>query len=130
MDALFLAGVIVLLVVLFMGKEYIDSRTFQKRMLEKLYQSYGREPDRTYGAEELDHISMYYSKHRCQGQIDDITWNDLHLNEIYERMNTSSSAAGDEYLYYRLRTPVDDIEQMADMETTTASHIPLPMPGP
>ena len=116
MDALFLAGVIVLLVVLFMGKEYIDSRTFQKRMLEKLYQSYGREPDRTYGAEELDHISMYYSKHRCQGQIDDITWNDLHLNEIYERMNTSSSAAGDEYLYYRLRTPVDDIEQMADME--------------
>lgn len=116
MDALFFAGVIVLLIVLLMGKEYIDSRTFQRRMLKKLYQSYGEVPDRKYGAEELSHISMYYQKHRTEEQIDDITWNDLHLDEIYERMNTSCSAAGDEYLYYRLHTPVFEEEQMEDME--------------
>lgn len=116
MDALFFAGVIVLLIVLFMGKEYVDSRVLQRRMLEKLYQSYGMPPDRKYGAEELNHIRMYYQKHRTEEQIDDITWNDLHMDEIYERMNTSCSSAGDEYLYYRLRTPVCDEEQMADME--------------
>lgn len=116
MDALFFAGVMVLLIVLFMGKEYIDSRTFQKRVLEDLYQSYGKKPERTYGPEEMSHISMYYQKHRMKEQIDDITWNDLHLDEIYESINTSCSAAGDEYLYYRLRTPVLDVEQMTDME--------------
>ncbi len=116
MDALFFAGVIVLLIALFMGKEYIDSRTFEKRTLERLYQSYGNVPDRKYGPEELGHISMYYKKHRSANQIDDITWNDLHLDEIYQRMNTSCSAAGDEYLYYRLRTPVYEEEEMADME--------------
>ncbi len=116
MDALFFAGVVVLLIVLFMGKEYIDSRTFEKRTLERLYQSYGKVPDRKYGPEELGHISMYYKKHRSADQIDDITWNDLHLDEIYQRMNTSCSAAGDEYLYYRLRTPIYEEEEMADME--------------
>lgn len=116
MDALFFAGVIVLLIVLFMGKEYIDNRTLQKRTLERLYQSYGRKPDRKYGLEEMGHISMYYKKHRSAEQIDDITWNDLHLDEIYQCMNTSCSAAGDEYLYYRLRTPVYEENEMADIE--------------
>ncbi len=111
-----MAGVIVLLIVLFMGKEYLDSKTFQKRILQKLFLSYGTKPNRTYGPEELGHISMYYQKHRTGEQIDDITWNDLHLDEIYASMNTSCSAAGDEYLYYRLRTPLYDEEQMSDME--------------
>ncbi len=69
MDALFFAGMIVLLIVLLMGKEYIDSRTFQRRMLKKLYQRYGEAPDRKYGAEELSHISMYYQKHRTEEQL-------------------------------------------------------------
>lgn len=85
-------------------------------MLKKLYQGYGKGSDRTYGPEEMTHISMYYNKHLVKDQIDDITWNDLHLDEIYQRMNVSCSAAGDEYLYYRLRTPVYDEEEMADME--------------
>ena len=116
MDALFFAGMIVLLIVLFMGIEYINSRKFQKRMLEKLYQGYGRGSERRYGAEEMGHIGMYYQKHRRDGQIDDITWNDLHMDELYQRINTSLSAAGDEYLYYRLRTPVSDEAQMEKAE--------------
>lgn len=116
MDALFFAGMIVFLIVLFMGIEYSNSRNFQKRMLEKLYQGYGRGSDRKYGAEEMGHIGMYYQKHRTDGQIDDITWNDLHMDKLYQRINTSLSAAGDEYLYYRLRTPVCDEAQMEKTE--------------
>lgn len=116
MDALFFAGMIVFLIVLFMGIEYSNSRNFQKRMLEKLYQGYGRGSDRKYGVEEMGHIGMYYQKHRTDGQIDDITWNDLHMDELYQRINTSLSAAGDEYLYYRLRTPVCDEAQMEKAE--------------
>lgn len=85
-------------------------------MLQKLYQSYGKESERTYGSEEMAHICMYYNKHRVEDQLDDITWNDLHLDQIYQRMNTSCSAAGDEYLYYRLRTLVYDADEMEDME--------------
>lgn len=113
---MFFAGMIVLLIVLFMGVEYRNSRNFQKRFLEKVYQGYGLGSERKYGAEEMGHICMYYQKHRTDGQIDDITWNDLHMDELYQQINTSLSAAGDEYLYYRLRTPVFDAVQMEKME--------------
>lgn len=113
---MFFAGMIVVLIVLFMGIEYRNSRNFQKRTLEKIYQEYGRGSVRKYGLEELSHIHMYYQKHRTDGQIDDITWNDLHMDELYRQINTSLSAAGDEYLYYRLRTPVCGEDQMARME--------------
>lgn len=116
MDALFFAGMIVFLIVLFMGIEYRNSRNFHKRMLEKLYREYGRGSGRKYRPDELLHICMYYRKHRTEGQIDDITWNDLHMDELYRQINTSLSAAGDEYLYYRLRTPVCDEAQMEKAE--------------
>lgn len=37
--------------------------------------------------------------------IDNITWNDLSLDEIYARLNSCVSSAGDDYLYERLRNP-------------------------
>ncbi len=58
MDALFFAGMIVLLIVLIMGIEYGNSRNFRKRSLEKLFQGYGRGSDRSYRPDELNHISM------------------------------------------------------------------------
>lgn len=117
MDALFFAGMIVFLIVLFMGIEYVNNRNFHKRSLEKLYRGYGKGSERKYGPEEMLHICMYYRKHPTEGQIDDITWNDLHMDELYQQINTSLSAAGDEYLYYRLRTPVSDETQMEKAET-------------
>ena len=116
MDALFFAGMIVLLIVLFMGIEYRNNRSFQKRTLEKIYQGYGRGCERKYGVKEMGHISMYYRKHQTDGQIDDITWNDLHMDELYQQINTSLSAAGDEYLYYRLRTPIGEESQIMKEE--------------
>ncbi|MCR5303042.1 MAG: hypothetical protein K6E33_00655 [Lachnospiraceae bacterium] len=38
-----------------------------------------------------------------EDDIDDITWEDLKLDEIYTLLNHSESCAGEQYLYYRLR---------------------------
>lgn len=116
MDSLAIAGMIVLLILLLMGNEYYNSRKFHKKRLEKIYADYGAVPGRVYGAEELAHISMYYKKHPQVDQIDDTTWNDLHMDAVYQRLNTCLSAAGDEYLYYRLRTPAENVDELLKME--------------
>lgn len=116
MDAFIFVCLILLAIVLVMTKEYVDSRRFLERKLQQIYEDYGTPPERTYGAEELTHISMYYKKHRKADQIDDITWNDLYMDAVYQRMNTCLSAAGDEYLYYRLRTPASDADELEKME--------------
>lgn len=117
MEYIVLAGAIILIIVLIMGNEYISSRNLQKRYLENLYRSYGMVPERSYKAGELEHIMSYYLKHPVKHQMDDITWNDLNMDNIYQSINTSCSAAGDEYLYYRLRTPIYDKAEMERMES-------------
>ncbi|MDE6845800.1 MAG: hypothetical protein K2J99_08555 [Lachnospiraceae bacterium] len=117
MEYIVFAGAIFLLIALLMGKEYLNSRDFRKKSLERLYQSYGMTPERNYKTGEMDHIQEYYFRHPKEHQIDDITWNDLNMDNIYQKINTSCSAAGDEYLYYRLRTPIYDREETERWES-------------
>lgn len=116
MEYLVLVGALLALIVFIMGIEYINSRSFQKRCLEKIYRDYGKAPERNYKTGELEHIQKYYLRHPGEYQIDDITWNDLDLDSFYQRMNSSVSAAGDEYLYYRLRTPIYTQDEMESWE--------------
>lgn len=116
MDALIFICLILFVVVFVMVKEYVGSRRFERRTLERIYAGYGSIPDRSYTFEELSHISMYYRKHEDADQIDDITWNDLHMDAVYQRINTCLSSAGDEYLYFRLRTPAKDVDELSRME--------------
>lgn len=119
MEYIVFAGAMVLFLLVIMGKGYWDERKKEKNFIHDLYQKYGVLPERKYQADELDaHISMYYKKHKADGQLDDITWNDLNMDEIYRKMNFSHSAAGDEYLYYRLRTPVKDAGELKTYEKT------------
>lgn len=120
MDALIFVGLILLAIVLIMGKEYVDSKRFLEKKLEQVYAGYKTAPERSYSAEEFAHIGMYYQKHRRADQVDDITWNDLHMDAVYRRMNTCLSAAGDEYLYYRLRTPAESVDELLKMESRIA----------
>lgn len=82
-----------------------DAHKQQKYFRESLYRDYGRKPQREYKVERFVRIDSYFKKHPRDGQIDDITWNDLGMDEIFKRMNYTHSSTGEEYLYYTLRTP-------------------------
>ena len=116
MDDIIIAGAILLVIVLLMGNEYRNAEKARRRFLDRLYRNYGVFSERECRAGEMEHIAMYSRRHGEAQQIDDITWNDLHMDAVYRQINTSLSAAGDEYLYYRLRTPVCDADEMERME--------------
>ncbi|MBO5429598.1 MAG: hypothetical protein J6A10_06520, partial [Peptococcaceae bacterium] len=117
MEYIVFAGAMLLFLLIIMGKGYLDQKKSEKKFIQNLYKKYGVLPERSYRVDELDaHISMYYKNHKEDGQLDDITWNDLNLDEIYQKMNYSHSAAGDEYLYYRLRTPIKEAHELEEYE--------------
>lgn len=117
MEYLVFAGAMLLFILIIMLMGYLDSRKARKIFIRKLHEKYGDATEREYKPDELEqHISMYYKKHVEAYQIDDITWNDLNLDEIYRKMNYSHSSAGDEYLYYRLRTPIQSVEELKAFE--------------
>lgn len=117
MEYLVFVGAMLLFILVIMLMGYSESRKARKIFIKKLYEQYGAAIDREYKPDELEqHISMYYKKHKEVHQIDEITWNDLNMDEIYRKMNYSHSSAGDEYLYYRLRTPVQNEEELKRFE--------------
>ncbi|HOJ11238.1 MAG TPA: hypothetical protein PK733_11675, partial [Clostridiales bacterium] len=52
--------------------------------------------------------------------IDDITWNDLDMDNVFNRINNTGSTVGEQYLYYLLRNPVFDGSVLKERERLTA----------
>lgn len=101
-------------------KENVDAKRTEKKWKEKLIADFGKKPVREYKAERLLRLTGYYNHHRSEGQLDDITWNDLNLDEVFKRMNDSLSSVGEEYLYYTLRTPKTEKEELDHREKLIA----------
>ena len=91
-----------------------DRVVARRRLIKKLNNEYGKEPQRNYKTKDREHINGFYKNHREGFQIDDTTWNDLSMDSVFDRMDYCLSAAGEEYLYYMLRTPKqsDDFEDL------------------
>lgn len=88
---------------------------FQKKkrladLRTRLKAGWGSVPAREYSWEEFERISHYFNRRQedCGFYIDDITWNDLDMDEVFRLVNHTWSSVGEEYLYYLLRTPFFD----------------------
>lgn len=108
-------AVLVILAILFV-KGIIDEKVNARKFKEDLKKNYGQLPKREYRPEQYANIAHYFYKHKDKFSIDDITWNDLNMDEVFMGMNHTYSSAGEEYLYYMLRTPQQDTESFEKEE--------------
>ena len=74
---------------------------------QQIRSSWGKIPQHKIKQSDFESIACYY---RNKGKIDkhafcidDITWDDLDMNRVFERINSTSSVVGEEYLYNLLR---------------------------
>ena len=98
MEWLTVVAIVIGVVLAIFLKGAFDEKSKKKRLKWLIHDRYGKTPDRDYGDEELSSIPGYFSAHQKKGQIDDITWNDLGMDQLYFRMNHTYSSAGQEYL--------------------------------
>lgn len=116
MEYIIFAVVMAGIVLLFLLKGYYDYQKSEKQFAQHLYTDYGVLPEREYNPRQFENISHYFLKHSDGFHIDDITWNDLNMDEIFKKMNFTYSAAGEEYLYYMLRCPCMDESELGRRE--------------
>lgn len=109
---LFVLGFIVIL----MAAGWIQEKRQEKDFIKKLEREYGVLPKREYQPQQFQNISRYFLNHQTGFFLDEITWNDLEMNELFKRMNHTWSSAGEEYLYYTLRTPSIREEELKKRE--------------
>ena len=66
--------------------------------------------------ESFEYISHYAQGNPSESMIDDITWNDLGMDEVFKCINNTNSSVGQEYLYKMLREPVADAEKLHELD--------------
>ena len=85
-----------------------DSKRLDARERKRLSESFGKPGAKEYQDGRYDQIPGYWKRHKQNFEVDDITWNDLDMDLLYHNMDTTCSAAGEEYLYWLLRSPRTD----------------------
>lgn len=118
MELLFFFGAMVIFFAVVFAREAYSAKKREKKFIDSLYTDYGNVPDKEYALERFVRIPSYYEKHKDgrDGIIDDITWNDLNMDEIFKRMNYTFSASGEEYLYDTLRNAGKTEEELLHLE--------------
>ena len=94
-----------------------NRRAFEQARRAQIKAAWGQVANREYEYEEFARISHYYKEKKgTHFSLDDITWNDLSLDDVFKRINHTWSSVGEEYLYWMLRTPQFDASVMCERE--------------
>lgn len=98
------------------GMELVRSAREKKDFMNLLYRGGTHLNEKKYPLERFVRMGSFFERHSKEGQLDDITWNDLGLDDIFKRMNYTLSASGEEYLYYTLRTLKQNRKELDHLE--------------
>ena len=107
MEILWVIGVMMLGLII---KGIYDKKKERERLVLRLRNNWGRLPEEEYSETKLASIEYYYwnklmEKEKNSFFLDDITWNDLNLTELFFMLNNTGSAMGEELLFAMLHKP-------------------------
>lgn len=113
-DIITYAALAILVATAIIAARYARKRRIHKKLVKKIDSRWGKNPlqfDENKDKDKIkSHISYYYKNimdyENSTCTIDDITWNDLDMDSIYQRLNNTLSSVGEQYLYYLLRKPL------------------------
>lgn len=105
MELFFITICILLLIMLVMFIGFVKWKQKEKLIYDQIRSKIGDKSEFKFTEKEKKEILNYYNCHKRIGQLDDITWKDFSLDELFSQMNYSHTACGRDYLYYVLRSP-------------------------
>ena len=105
---LIIPGLLIIIVL----KSVYDSFSEKRNTKAMLLNGWGKLPDKEYAAGKYESIQKYYESICEENDVDDITWNDLDMDDIYMLLDNTQSAMGEEMLYACLRKPLFNAEDI------------------
>ena len=92
----------------------------KKCLLQELEHQWGKFGNRKYTQQEYESIRRKFYKNMSEGKyqnyIDDITFEDLELDQVFQALDTTSCSLGSERLYEMLRNPQSDNRNLAALD--------------
>lgn len=105
MQYIILAAIAGLIIILILNE--VGNRRYKRNRLIKINNTFGTVRKKTEElTERMSQIAVLYDeekKHIPETKlVDDITWNDLNMDDVFAGVNHTESFAGEQYLYSRL----------------------------
>ena len=119
MEFVVFTGVLLFIFLFMIVQELMQAKKEEKIFRNSLLENYGKEPPKEYSLERFARLGSYLERHKEEKQLDDITWNDLGMDEVFCRIDRTLSAAGEEYLYFTLRNIFCGKEKLDHLEEVT-----------
>lgn len=116
MSYIVMGFVILFLFIAIVFKGYLDDKKRREYLINKVKDNFDKKSSRDYSKDEFENIKHYFEVNKGEDYIDDITANDLNLDDIYKELNHSLSAPGDEIFYLKLRKPEYDISKLKEVD--------------
>src|SRR4051812_4234348 len=99
---------LLLILVAFVSLSTWSFRKARTRLLERLRAQWGEPRNRP---RDMDAISDFFRSHEpASGSLDDRTWNDLLLDDVFAHIDRTESSVGQQLLYDRLRSAPRSLE--------------------
>lgn len=101
----------VIVIVFLFIQNHFSSNKRKRKILSRVREAWGKTPDNEFDDRDFDRFASFfneYGKKNARFVMDDITWNDLEMDKLYARMNSTHTSTGDQLLYSILRTPIYD----------------------
>ena len=107
-----IGGIVVLVVM-----AIVNRIRREKELTESVKKSFGVAPTDSMTLDRYASLPAYLkSLPEADGDIDDITWNDLDMDRIFESLNHTGSAVGEEVLFAWLHKPEMRSEELIRRE--------------
>ncbi|NMM63656.1 DNA mismatch repair protein MutS [Clostridium sp. P21] len=94
------------------GSSLKDDREIKRRIEDE----WGKDIERKYSEDDLKTVSEYFNNRKEDEKerffIDEITWNDLNMDSIFKKINSTESSPGEQCLYNMLREPLYDEKEL------------------
>lgn len=86
-----------------------DERLETKKRIESYREDFGKQGINHYSEKDIERMMVYHTRNAGELAVDDITWNDLGMEELLSRLDTCKTFYGQEMLYHILRNPLKNI---------------------
>ncbi|MCI1995790.1 MutS-related protein [Clostridium luticellarii] len=87
---------------------------------DRIENDWGREKSEKYNDGDMKTVAEYFNNKRKRENdsffIDEITWNDLSMDDVFKSINTTESSPGEQYLYNMLREPLYNDQELGNRD--------------
>lgn len=106
--------VVIGMILAYFGYSTYYKMQYKKQKRQEIRKSFGKKPEPK--EKDTKKIRFFLENRGKEAQVDDITWKDLSMDEVFWRINNCASATGEQILYDTMHNTDSTEEELEELE--------------